>query len=1113
MKTYDNSPYYDDYDEAKDYVQLLCVAGNYAQSREFTQMGTIYRDYLERLGNAIFSNGTVLTGCDIVISDKTVTMQEGSVYLEGLVRKIRRPLTIDISGEGEEVIGLKIEESIVTAVQDISLRNPAVGTEGYNQEGSHRVKQKVVITVNDPDAASLYKLVNGTLYTEVATTTNEDNTELMITDVLARRTYDVSGSFKVEGLDITNKDTDDGTSAVFIGSGKAYIKGYEVVLQNMFAMECEIPTTFRTCNNEPKTFMTVSDKFYFNNNPLKCVNQLTSKVKVTREVTRGSIAGGRDMLPDQPVESIERIVAGSVEYVQGTDYQLTGNYVDWSLFGDEPATGRTYEVTYCYMRTNVEGTDYEVLGSGENKYIQFLASGNVPIANTQILIDYDFYLSRIDMYLIDKDANITVIKGVPDKSEFVEAPINGDSSLLILGNVLNYANSTRKLIANEHTVRLTQADLYNLKKRIDDIEYNQAVDNLDREAKEGEDASELKGILTDGFLGFTKCDISHPEFDGSVDVDVQEFTVGCDTEVISLNVDKDATDTSAGIVGRVLMAPYREVVCLTQPKATKKFLVNPYAVYGKTSLITLDPAVDNWIDNKEITINETNTKSATLRRWWYHTGESWAAAEKAKWLALTGTTGSQLGWSNYNGVSTSVTTSVKAEAITYMRNRVIKITGSNFEPDEDNIEVTFNGAKVTPRNPSAQGATTGTIKANSLGRVTCEIDVPEKTPCGSVEVKLEGPISKGTATYTAEGTKVTTTKKVLTTRVIVNSYDPLAQTFQFDRDTIIMGLDLFFAGKDSKRACIVQIRDVVNGYPGTTCFAEKTIIPEEITVNGDRPVATHITFPQPVWCEQDTQYCFVVLSDSNVYQIWVAEMGETDVVTKSPVTTQPFVEGVMFSSSNGLSWTAHQMADITFNLYKAEYTGTGVIVFEGVSQLDFDRILLAAETEDHKNAGIEWWYRINGSTVWSSIETFTDRDVEEIGRTFDLRANLKIAQSTSPMIAGDCMNLVYFKNHTKATYISRQVEMTENFTNIKVDTQFALPAGCTAKVYYMTADQSQEWVLMDNPTVTQENAEFNRFVYTVTGISAKFFRVKVELETVNPLVRPRMRKLMCIMKY
>ena len=78
----------------------------------------------------------------------------------------------------------------------------------------------------------------------------------------------------------------------------------------------------------------------------------TGKLTITTmsQVIKGA-ANGQDTLKYTPVFAITSIVdrAGKT-YVQGVDYQLTTNTVDWSLGGSEPATGSTYFVTYTYIK-------------------------------------------------------------------------------------------------------------------------------------------------------------------------------------------------------------------------------------------------------------------------------------------------------------------------------------------------------------------------------------------------------------------------------------------------------------------------------------------------------------------------------------------------------------------------------------------------------------------------------------------------------------------------------------------------------------------------------------------------------------------------------------------
>ena len=156
-KNMSQAPYYDDYDPSKNYVQILAVPGNVEQAREFTQLSSMSNDFIGRLGDSLYKNGTIIDGCTIIIDsdNKKVIISSGRIYLDGLIR-LTDGGEIPITGVGSEVIGAKIESSIITEIQDPSLRDPAQGFENYGQEGAHRLKEVVVFTLND-DAASCSK--------------------------------------------------------------------------------------------------------------------------------------------------------------------------------------------------------------------------------------------------------------------------------------------------------------------------------------------------------------------------------------------------------------------------------------------------------------------------------------------------------------------------------------------------------------------------------------------------------------------------------------------------------------------------------------------------------------------------------------------------------------------------------------------------------------------------------------------------------------------------------------------------------------------------------------------------------------------------------------------
>lgn len=60
MQTYNISPYHDDYDEHKDFHQILFKPGYAVQARELTQLQTILRSQIEKFGNHIFKHGQIV---------------------------------------------------------------------------------------------------------------------------------------------------------------------------------------------------------------------------------------------------------------------------------------------------------------------------------------------------------------------------------------------------------------------------------------------------------------------------------------------------------------------------------------------------------------------------------------------------------------------------------------------------------------------------------------------------------------------------------------------------------------------------------------------------------------------------------------------------------------------------------------------------------------------------------------------------------------------------------------------------------------------------------------------------------------------------------------------
>ena len=77
----------------------------------------------------------------------------------------------------------------------------------------------------------------------------------------------------------------------------------------------------------------------------------------------------------------------------------------------------------------------------------------------------------------------------------------------------------------------------------------------------------------------------------------------------------------------------------------------------------------------------------------------------------------------------------------------------------------------------------------------------------------------------------------------------------------LTSLDLFFASKDNTLPVWVEVRNVVNGYPGNKLlpFGRKVLEPANINIDADTGTSsTTFTFDSPIFLEEAQEYCFAV---------------------------------------------------------------------------------------------------------------------------------------------------------------------------------------------------------------------------------------------------------------
>ena len=177
-----------------------------------------------------------------------------------------------------------------------------------------------------------------------------------------------------------------------------------------------------------------------------------------------------------------------------------------------------------------------------------------------------------------------------------------------------------------------------------------------------------------------------------------------------------------------------------------------------------------------------------------------------------------------------------------------------------------------------------------------------------------------------------TVSNTQTREEVVGWWDPLAQSFmpQAKGGEFITKVDVFFQGKDDDLPVTCQIREMQNGYPTTKVlpFGSRTLEPVDVSLSDDASVPTTFTFEEPVYVKDGVEYCIVLFTDSQKYLAWISRMGEIDVGGKRLVSEQPYL-GVLFKSQNNTTWSAYDLEDLKFTLYRASFdtSKTATITF------------------------------------------------------------------------------------------------------------------------------------------------------------------------------------------
>ena len=406
----------------------------------------------------------------------------------------------------------------------------------------------------------------------------------------------------------------------------------------------------------------------------------------------------------------------------GAGYFTVTSYPD---YGNIPVYSSQYGTSYV-LRDSLDYRPVRLSGTTSIRAntIVFESTGKIPVIGSNIDLDYQYYLPRVDKVILNKDKTFEVLLGTPSLNPVEPKDKTGSMTLYILRNA-PYLSTTEEINVQyiDHK-RYTMRDIGAIDKRVENLEYYTSLtlleqDTLNKQDLTIRDANGLQrfknGIVVDSFQGHSVADVVREDYSASIDITANEVrpSFNISNYMMSFDSANSAGYTKGGPFVTLTSTP---VTFIEQTKASKAINVNPFNVINYLGKIELDPNSDVWYDidkQADVLVNIGGDKDAwdqllsglstATQIEWDSWQNIWTGVETTNQrstgnfvrgrgieifnTATTTTTIEQVrqGISSTLGVET-ITQSIgdrviDVSIIPYMRDRNVLFTGSNFKPD------------------------------------------------------------------------------------------------------------------------------------------------------------------------------------------------------------------------------------------------------------------------------------------------------------------------------------------------------------------------------------------------------------------------------------------------
>jgi hypothetical protein len=947
-----------------DWTGLIVREDRFAQGAEINEIQTIIERRGQRVGNLVARDGDRIEGADVVVDvgAETVILAPGRVYVRGDVRNIAAATLVSVPMSGDIAIGVRLLTTIITETDDFSLLGLHPGSEGEGEPGAARSVGSVAWGFAgdgaDGDLYSVYLLRDGVIIDQTPPPSLSG-----INQAIAVYDRDANGNYIVDGCRVTALGKAGDEQVFSISEGVANIWGFKRTRAT--AMRHAQFETFdlELIASEPHTFDGSGTILLpLNHGPIASVSTVIVTKEVTETVTRGTPNNTSDLLSNTGVTQILEVKQGGTTYVAGTSYNRSGDRVDWSPGGAEPAGGSSYTVKYRYLAAV---TPDEVFADAIE-----IAGG---VTGEPVFVSYAWKLPRIDLLCLDQNGLAVYLPGKSNRSHPVAPLVPLD--LLPLCTITN--NWIGKPDIRNDGVRAYQNwkldRMYNMLIDLYDLT---SMERLRRDIDSREPVAK-HGVFVDPFISDRYRDAGEPQT-------AAVFNGSCQLAI-------DPTFYTTPLTAPATLA-WTEEVIVRQERVTGCMLINPYANFEPLpGAMTINPAVDFW------------TESAT------------------EW---TSPVTQQFGSGNQSRTTVAETlVDEREELLEFLREISIAFQVKGFGAGEILSSLTFDGIDVTPAGPPiADGA--GEITGSFMIPANVPAGSKSVRATGMAGTTAEAVfVGQGTIEIDVMR-RVTTITRWRTQTVALNGAgnpDPLAQNFTLVEGRHLAGVDLkFCAAGDTSKGVLVDLVEVENGIPTVNVITSAFVDMAGVVLNA----WTSIRFPMPVYLPADREFAIVVKTDDNQHSLSIARIGDLDTAAQQFVSAQPYTVGVLLSSSNAKTWTPHQAEDLAFRLVAAKFDPVTRVVSLGTHALVDCSDLMVRATAELPTAAASIRFEIErpGGEV---IRLDAGQVMELTGYITEsvvLRAILSGSEKVSPVLYPGA-SLIAGKIRASGTYVSRAMPM------------------------------------------------------------------------------------------